>query len=155
MRLAAGRAIVASRVGGLADAVVDGRTGLLVEPEDEAALAAALRRVVEDPRLRERLAAAVRAQLPVLIMNLAAAMENRALTQTYDGYSSCPLVTGYGRLVLAEFDYDLNPKETFPFDQGKERRSMYLLKKHVLPFFKLWQIMLTTLACFTASTMSW
>ena len=79
-------------------------------------------------------AAAVRAQLPVLIMNLAAAMENRTLTQTYDGYSSCPLVTGYGRLVLAEFDYDLNPKETFPFDQGKERRSMYLLKKHVLPY---------------------
>ncbi|MEX2482525.1 MAG: FAD/NAD(P)-binding oxidoreductase [Gammaproteobacteria bacterium] len=79
-------------------------------------------------------AAAVRAQLPVLIMNLAAAMNGRKLTQTYDGYTSCPLVTGYGRLVLAEFDYDLNPKETFPFDQGKERRSMYLLKKHVLPY---------------------
>ncbi len=78
-------------------------------------------------------AAAVRAQLPVLIMNLAAAMQGRALTETYDGYSSCPLVTGYGRLVLAEFDYDLNPKETFPFDQGKERWSMYQLKKNVLP----------------------
>lgn len=79
-------------------------------------------------------AAAVRAQLPVLVMNLMSAMHGRALTETYDGYTSCPLVTGYGRLVLAEFDYDLNPKETFPFDQGKERRSMYLLKKHVLPY---------------------
>ncbi|MGE0486576.1 MAG: FAD/NAD(P)-binding oxidoreductase [Gammaproteobacteria bacterium] len=79
-------------------------------------------------------AAAIRAQLPVLIMNLASAMDGRRLTETYDGYSSCPLVTGYGRLVLAEFDYDLNPKETFPFDQGKERLSMYLLKKHVLPY---------------------
>ncbi|MEQ8664070.1 MAG: FAD/NAD(P)-binding oxidoreductase [Gammaproteobacteria bacterium] len=78
-------------------------------------------------------AAAVRAQLPVLVMNLASQMEGRGLTETYDGYSSCPLVTGYGRLILAEFDYDLNPKETFPFDQGKERLSMYLLKKHVLP----------------------
>lgn len=78
-------------------------------------------------------AAAVRAQLPVLVMNLASQMEGRSLTETYDGYSSCPLVTGYGRLILAEFDYDLNPKETFPFDQSKERLSMYLLKKHVLP----------------------
>ena len=78
-------------------------------------------------------AAAVRAQLPVLIVNLAAAMSGRELTESYDGYTSCPLVTGYGRLILAEFDYDLNPKETFPFDQGKERRSMYWLKKYVLP----------------------
>ena len=79
-------------------------------------------------------AAAVRAQLPVLIMNLASTMHGRMLTASYDGYTSCPLVTGYGRLVLAEFDYDLNPMETFPFDQGKERRSMYLLKKYVLPY---------------------
>ncbi len=78
-------------------------------------------------------AAAVRAQLPVLIMNLAATMNGRDLTESYNGYTSCPLVTGYGRLVLAEFDYDLNPMETFPFDQGKERRSMYWLKKYVLP----------------------
>jgi len=36
-------------------------------------------------------------------------------------------------LILAEFDYDLNPKETFPFDQSVERKSMYLLKKDILP----------------------
>jgi sulfide:quinone oxidoreductase len=36
-------------------------------------------------------------------------------------------------LILAEFDYDLKPQETFPFDQSKERRSMYILKKDVLP----------------------
>ncbi len=35
--------------------------------------------------------------------------------------------------MLAEFDYDNNPAETFPFDQGKERFSMYLLKKDMLP----------------------
>ena len=79
-------------------------------------------------------AAAVRAQLPVLIFNLMASMNGRPLDHKYDGYTSCPLVTGYGRLILAEFDYDLNPQETFPFDQGKERLSMYLLKKHVLPY---------------------
>jgi sulfide:quinone oxidoreductase len=74
-------------------------------------------------------AAAVRKQAPVVVENLLAAMRGRPLPARYDGYTSCPLVTGYGRLVLAEFDYDQQPKETFPFDQGKERLSMYLLKK--------------------------
>jgi sulfide:quinone oxidoreductase len=51
----------------------------------------------------------------------------------YDGYTACPLVTGYGKLVMAEFDYDLKPQETFPFDQSKERWSMYQVKAQVLP----------------------
>ena len=37
----------------------------------------------------------------------------------YDGYTSCPLITGYGKTILAEFDFDATPLETFPFDQGK------------------------------------
>lgn len=56
--MAAGRAVVASRVGGLAEAVVDGGTGLLVPSEDVSALAAALERVATDTALRERLGAA-------------------------------------------------------------------------------------------------
>jgi len=36
-------------------------------------------------------------------------------------------------LILAEFDYDGKPQETFPFDQSQERYSMYLLKAHGLP----------------------
>ena len=43
----------------------------------------------------------------------------RAAAARYDGYTSCPLVTGYGKLVLAEFDYDKNPQETFPLDQSQ------------------------------------
>lgn len=77
--------------------------------------------------------AAVRAQAPVLVGNLLAARASRPPSATYDGYTACPLVTGYGKLVLAEFDYQLQPRETFPVDQSKERRSMYLLKKHLLP----------------------
>lgn len=53
--MAAGRAVVATRVGGLGEAVVEGRTGLLVPPDDPAALAAALARLLADPELRERL----------------------------------------------------------------------------------------------------
>ena len=77
--------------------------------------------------------AAVRKQAPVLVANLLAAMEGRPLTASYDGYSSCPVVTGYNRMMLAEFDYDGEPAESFPFDQAKERYSMWLLKTQVLP----------------------
>jgi glycosyltransferase involved in cell wall biosynthesis len=55
--MAAGRPIVATRVGGLAEAVVHERTGLLVPPEDPAALANALARLLRDPELRAQLAA--------------------------------------------------------------------------------------------------
>lgn len=86
--------------------------------------------------------AAIRKQAPVLVRNLVKAIgEDTSSQATYDGYTSCPLVTGYGRLVLAEFDYDLKPKETFPVDQTKERLSMYLLKKYALPVL-YWQGML-------------
>jgi sulfide:quinone oxidoreductase len=77
--------------------------------------------------------AAIRAQAPVTAANVMHHLHGESLSASYDGYTSCPLVTGYGSLILAEFDYDLAPKETFPFDQGKERWSMYMMKKHLLP----------------------
>jgi sulfide:quinone oxidoreductase len=77
--------------------------------------------------------AAIRKQAPVLVANLVNQMCGLLLTASYDGYTSCPLVTGYGSLVLAEFDYELNPQETFPFDQSEERYTMYVLKKDILP----------------------
>jgi sulfide:quinone oxidoreductase len=85
--------------------------------------------------------AAIRAQAPVLAKNISAAINGKPLPDRYDGYASCPLVTGYGRLILAEFDYEKEPKETFPFDQRKERLSMYLLKKHLLPLY-YWKALL-------------
>lgn len=77
--------------------------------------------------------AAVRKQAPVLVSNLLATMQQKPLTASYDGYTSCPVVTGYDSLVLAEFDYSGEPAETFPFDQAKERFSMLMLKKFGLP----------------------
>jgi glycosyltransferase involved in cell wall biosynthesis len=58
--MAHGRPVVASAVGGLRDLVVDGETGFLVPPRDQAALGAALRRLLDDRELRERLGAAAR-----------------------------------------------------------------------------------------------
>jgi glycosyltransferase involved in cell wall biosynthesis len=53
-----GRGVVGSRVGGIPDIVEDGRTGVLVAPEDAAALAEALVRALSDCALAERLGAA-------------------------------------------------------------------------------------------------
>jgi starch synthase len=47
--MACGTAVVASRVGGIPEVVVDGETGLLVPPDDPAALAAAVNSLVADP----------------------------------------------------------------------------------------------------------
>ncbi len=80
-----------------------------------------------------RTGAAIRKQAPVLTDNLLAVRAGREPTARYDGYSSCPLVTGYGKLILAEFDYDGRPQESFPFDQSQERYSMWALKAYGLP----------------------
>jgi sulfide:quinone oxidoreductase len=77
--------------------------------------------------------AAIRKQSPVLVANLLAVMAGQMPATAYDGYTSCPLVTGYSSMILAEFDYDLNPQESFPFDQSEERYSMYVFKKDFLP----------------------
>ena len=86
--------------------------------------------------------AAIRKQAPVLVQNLLATIAQQTMEGNYTGYTSCPLVTGYGKLVLAEFDYNNEPMETFPFDQSKERWSMYQLKRRVLPWL-YWNKILT------------
>jgi glycosyltransferase involved in cell wall biosynthesis len=58
--MAAGRPVVATRVGGLAEVVENGRTGLLVPPEDPRALAEALASLRDDAARRQRLGAAAR-----------------------------------------------------------------------------------------------
>ncbi len=77
--------------------------------------------------------AAVRKQAPALVENVIAYRAEKPFTGHYDGYASCPLVTGYGKVILAEFGYDGVIMETFPFDQAKERYSMYALKAYGLP----------------------
>ena len=85
--------------------------------------------------------AAIRKQVPVVVENVLASIQGKAPHQKYDGYTACPVVTDYGKVVLAEFNYDKEPSETFPFDQARERLSMYLMKRYALPLF-YWQGML-------------
>ena len=89
--------------------------------------------------------AAIRKQAPVVATNLLHLIDGQALSASYDGYTSCPVVTGYNSLVLAEFDYNKQPEETFPFDQSQERFSMLMLKKYGLPAL-YWHGMLKGLA---------
>ena len=50
-----GKPVIASRVGGLSDIVVDNETGLLVPPNDPDALQQAIQRLLDDPPLLERM----------------------------------------------------------------------------------------------------
>lgn len=82
--------------------------------------------------------AAIRKQAPVVVDHLLAAINHTKPTKQYNGYSSCPLVTGYGKMVLAEFKYG-NLRDSDPFlskfiDTTKEHWSMWLLKKYGLPY---------------------
>lgn len=58
--MASSKPVIASARGGLTDQVVDGETGLLVEPGDVASLAAAISRMSADPGLRARMGSAAR-----------------------------------------------------------------------------------------------
>lgn len=83
-------------------------------------------------------AAAITAQAPILTENLFSVMDTGKLNESarYDGYTSCPLLTGYGQLMLAEFKYGLVPEESFSdifVDQAIPRRPFYHLKKDVFP----------------------
>lgn len=90
--------------------------------------------------------AAVRKQAPVVVDNILKLIAgNAADNQDYQGYSSCPLVTGYGKMVLAEFGYG-NKRMSDPListfvDTTKEKYSMWLLKKYALPYM-YWNLML-------------
>lgn len=61
--MASGLAVLASKVGGTAETVVDGDTGLLFDRDDEAALQAAVRRLSSDKAAVARLGAAARAEV--------------------------------------------------------------------------------------------
>ena len=92
--------------------------------------------------------AAIRKQVPVVVDNITMLDKQRKLgIKSYNGYSSCPLVTDYGKMVLAEFDYDnkFTPdpklKQMLISDSSKELWRLWMLKKYGLPYL-YWNKML-------------
>ena len=76
------------------------------------------------------------------MQNLRGVRAGRTPTAHYDDYSSCPLTTARNKMLLAEFDYTMQPTPTIPFiDTTRERRDMWYLKRYGLPFL-YWNLML-------------
>ncbi len=90
--------------------------------------------------------AAIRKQAPVVVENIGRILSGLPLSEKgYEGYSSCPIVTGYGKMLLCEFKYD-NVRDSDPIlsklvDTTKEQWSMWLLKKYGLPWL-YWNMMM-------------
>ncbi|KAI4941673.1 hypothetical protein J4E91_010547 [Alternaria rosae] len=82
--------------------------------------------------------AAITSQAPILTQNLLLTMDGKEPESAYDGYTSCPLLTGDKKVLLAEFKYGGVPKETFKkwvgVDQAVPRRAFYHLKKDFFPW---------------------
>ncbi|MDD5406259.1 MAG: FAD/NAD(P)-binding oxidoreductase [Sulfurovaceae bacterium] len=77
---------------------------------------------------------------PVLVENLIATMEGKALTAKFDGYTVCPLKTQYGKIVLAEFNYD-GEAPSFPLDASRPRWIWWAFDLYMLkPMY--WYLML-------------
>jgi len=93
-----------------------------------------------------RTGAAIRKQVPVVVDNIVGLMKTGKIgTLSYSGYSSCPLVLGYGKMLLAEFKYN-NVRDTDPMikpfvDTTKPGWLMWMLKKFGLPFL-YWKMMM-------------
>ncbi|MFC5625917.1 NAD(P)/FAD-dependent oxidoreductase [Algoriphagus winogradskyi] len=92
--------------------------------------------------------AAIRKQVPIVVDNIALLISHHQMgTKSYNGYSSCPLVTDYGKMVLAEFDYknnftpDPKLKSMLIKDSSKEHWRLWMLKKYGLPYL-YWNKML-------------
>ncbi|WP_219988806.1 FAD/NAD(P)-binding oxidoreductase [Leucothrix pacifica] len=59
-------------------------------------------------------AASVKWQVPVAMAHLIADIEGKQSNESYNGYTSCPLITRVGRAMLVEFDYKNNLTPSFP-----------------------------------------
>lgn len=74
----------------------------------------------------------VRKQYKVLVDNLVAVMEGKVPKAKFDGYTVCPLITGIGTVMLAEFNWTAKPAPSFPLDPTVERYIWWLLKVYLL-----------------------
>ncbi|CAK1547435.1 unnamed protein product [Leptosia nina] len=87
-------------------------------------------------------AAAIAKQSYVVEHNLLSTMDGKnSLVQKYNGYGACPIVTHYGKCILAEFVYDGVPRETLPINQARESTIAYYMKRDLFPFL-YWHFML-------------
>jgi|LGOV01.1.fsa_nt_gb sulfide:quinone oxidoreductase len=91
-----------------------------------------------------RTGAGIRKQAPVVVTNIINLIKGKPISDMkYSGYASCPLVTSYHTMLLAEFGYD-GVRMTDPmlpnWLTAKERWLMWMMKRYGLSFL-YWNLM--------------
>lgn len=77
--------------------------------------------------------AAIRMQAPIAAKNLVCLMEGVSPRESYEGYTACPIVTEYGKVLMCEFKYDKELDPTIPWlDPSVDRGMWWMLKRHGL-----------------------
>ena len=71
-----------------------------------------------------RTGGSARHQGPIVVGNLVAALEGKPLKGKFDGYTVCPIKTGYGKIMMAEFNYE-GVAPTIPFLNPAEPRFFW------------------------------
>jgi len=71
-----------------------------------------------------RTGGSARHQGPIVVANLVSAVEDKALKEKFDGYTVCPIKTGYGEIIMAEFNYE-GIAPTIPFLDPAEPRYLW------------------------------
>jgi sulfide:quinone oxidoreductase len=82
---------------------------------------------------RGKTAATVKKSAPVVAANLVAQIQGQALPQSFDGYTSCPLITREGSALLVEFDYEGRFTPSLPMiDPMQDSYFAWLMKVRML-----------------------
>jgi sulfide:quinone oxidoreductase len=74
----------------------------------------------------------VRMQVPIVVANINNAIQNKDLSAKYSGYTVCPIITGYGSVMMAEFDYEGLASSISWADPTSERWLWWLIKVYAL-----------------------
>ncbi|GJQ75318.1 hypothetical protein Trydic_g23503 [Trypoxylus dichotomus] len=93
------------------------------------------------PGTKNKTTSAISVQTYTIFGNIMKSMTGKEGKEKYNGYTVCPIITGYGRCVLAEFDYNLKPCSSVPFWHGFESRLLYWIKRYILPVV-YWNLLL-------------
>ncbi len=75
----------------------------------------------------------VRKQAPVVVQNILDVLNGKEPSAKFGGYTVCPIITRYGKVMLAEFDYTGNPAPTIPgLAVDEERWMWWVMKVYIL-----------------------
>jgi sulfide:quinone oxidoreductase len=77
--------------------------------------------------------ATVKKSSPIVANNLMEVIDGKTPSKSFDGYTSCPLITKIGSAILIEFDYDGNLTPSMPFlDPLQESYFAWFMKTYLL-----------------------